>query len=57
MSQPIAPLASFDPAEIVLYVSTLSKVLFPSAPLGFMAVPEQIGNEISWIAPDEGVAL
>ena len=44
-SQPVAPLASFDPAGLVLYVSTFSKVLFPTARTGFMAVPEKIGLE------------
>jgi GntR family transcriptional regulator/MocR family aminotransferase len=44
-SQPIAPLAANDPAGIVLYVSTFSKVLFPSARIGFMAVPTEIANE------------
>ncbi|MGZ3787158.1 MAG: MocR-like pyridoxine biosynthesis transcription factor PdxR [Bacteriovorax sp.] len=46
-SNPVAPLASFDPAGIVLYVSTFSKILFPSARVGFMAVPLKIGNEIA----------
>lgn len=47
VSQPIAPLASFDPAGIVLYVSTFSKVLFPSARLGFMAVPKKVEEKMS----------
>ncbi len=47
VSQPVAPLASFDPAQIVLYVSTFSKILFPSARLGFMAVPGPIANEVA----------
>jgi GntR family transcriptional regulator/MocR family aminotransferase len=46
-SQPIAPLASFDPAGLVLYVSTFSKVLFPSARVGFLAVPKPIGTEVA----------
>lgn len=46
-SQPVAPLASFDPAGIVYYVSTFSKLLFPSARLGFMAVPERLAREAS----------
>lgn len=46
-SAPIAPLASFDPVGIVLYVSTFSKILFPSARVGFMAVPEKIAVEIA----------
>lgn len=47
VGQPVAPLASFDPAGIVLYVSTFSKVLFPSARVGFMSVPEKIAEEVS----------
>ena len=38
--QPIAPLASSDPCELVIYCSTLSKIVFPSIRLGFIAVPE-----------------
>jgi GntR family transcriptional regulator/MocR family aminotransferase len=41
-SQPIAPLASNDPCELVIYTSTLSKIMFPSMRLGFLAVPEAI---------------
>lgn len=45
--QPVEPLASFDPGGLVLYVSTFSKILFPSARVGFMAVPRRIGDEIA----------
>lgn len=41
-SHPIAPLASSDPCELVIYTSTLSKLMFPSMRLGFLAVPEAI---------------
>lgn len=47
VSQPVAPLASFDPAGRILYVSTLSKVLFPSARLGFMSVPKPVALEVA----------
>lgn len=40
--QPLAPLASQDPAGIVLYVASLSKVLFPSTRIGVLAVPEAL---------------
>jgi GntR family transcriptional regulator/MocR family aminotransferase len=40
--QPIAPLASTDPCELVIYASTLSKVMFPSMRIGFLAVPEPL---------------
>jgi GntR family transcriptional regulator / MocR family aminotransferase len=46
-SQPVAPLASFDPGGLVLYVSTFSKILFPSARLGFLAVPSALGRELA----------
>jgi GntR family transcriptional regulator/MocR family aminotransferase len=41
-SHPIAPLASNDPCALVIYASTLSKIMFPSIRLGFLAVPEAI---------------
>lgn len=41
-SQPIAPLASTDPCELVIYNSTLSKIMFPSVRLGFLAVPRAV---------------
>lgn len=46
-TNPVAPLASFDPAGIICYVSTFSKILFPSARVGFMAVPEPLARELS----------
>lgn len=45
--QPLAPMAANDPAGLVLYVSTFSKVLFPSARLGFAALPPEIGGRLS----------
>ena len=44
--KPPAPMASDDPEGRVLYVSTFSKVMFPSARLGFMAIPQKLGQEI-----------
>lgn len=46
-SQPLAPLASRDPAELVIYVSTFSKTLFPSARIGFMAVPKTLAPALA----------
>lgn len=46
-SQPIAPLASADPCGLVIYASTLSKVMFPSIRLGFLAVPEAIHRPLA----------
>jgi GntR family transcriptional regulator/MocR family aminotransferase len=45
--QPLPPLAAEDPANIVIYVSTLSKILFPSARIGFMAAPQQLHAKFS----------
>ena len=45
-SQPLAPLAASDPAGIVLYASTFSKVLFPSARLGYLGVPASVGEPL-----------
>lgn len=42
--QPLAPLASADPAGLVVHVSTFSKVLYPSARLGFMALPASLAS-------------
>jgi GntR family transcriptional regulator / MocR family aminotransferase len=41
-SQPIAPMVSNDPCGLVIYVSTLSKIMFPSARVGFIALPEEL---------------
>ena len=41
-SQPIAPMASSDPCGLIVYISTLSKVMFPSARIGFLALPEEL---------------
>ncbi len=38
-SYPPSPLAANDPMGLVIYVSTLSKTLFPSVRIAFMAVP------------------
>ncbi|MHB2020627.1 MAG: MocR-like pyridoxine biosynthesis transcription factor PdxR, partial [Candidatus Xenobia bacterium] len=43
---PIAPLAAADPAGIVLYVSTFSKVLYPSARLGYAVVPAELAGSL-----------
>jgi GntR family transcriptional regulator/MocR family aminotransferase len=46
-NQPPSPIAAHDPAGLVLYVSTFSKILFPSARVGFMAVPQFLASEVS----------
>ncbi|HEU5399583.1 MAG TPA: PLP-dependent aminotransferase family protein, partial [Gammaproteobacteria bacterium] len=46
-SQPIAPMASTDPCGLVIYISTLSKVMFPSMRIGFLAVPEALYHPLA----------
>ena len=41
-SQPIAPMASIDPCGLVIYMSTLSKITFPSMRIGCLAVPDAL---------------
>lgn len=36
--QPLAPMASDDPNGLVIYLSTFSKIMFPGARIGFMAL-------------------
>ncbi len=45
-TEPLPPLASYDPDERVVYASTLSKVLFPAARIGFLAVPPALEREV-----------
>lgn len=40
--QPVAPLASADPAGVVVYAGGLSKVLSPGLRLGFLAAPREL---------------
>ncbi len=37
--QPISPMAANDPAQLVIYVSSFSKIMFPAARTGLLAVP------------------
>ena len=41
-SQPLAPLAADDPAGLVIYVSTFSKLMFPGCRIGYMAVDKSL---------------
>ncbi|PKF57924.1 PLP-dependent aminotransferase family protein [Alteromonadales bacterium alter-6D02] len=44
--QPLAPMASDDPSGLVIYLSTFSKVMFPGARIGFMALDKQLSDAV-----------
>lgn len=44
--QPLAPMASDDPNGLVIYLSTFSKVMFPGARIGFMALDKTLSKAI-----------
>lgn len=46
-SRPLAPLKSRDPENLVYYISTFSKVVYPSARLGFLVVPPGEGARVA----------
>jgi GntR family transcriptional regulator/MocR family aminotransferase len=45
--QPLAPMASSDPAQLVIYLSTFSKIMFPGARIGIMAVTKTMAKAVS----------
>lgn len=44
--QPLAPMASDDPRQLVIYISTFSKIMFPGTRVGFMAVSQPMAKAI-----------
>jgi len=44
--QPLAPMASDDPNGLVIYLSTFSKVMFPGARIGFMALDKTLSDAV-----------
>ncbi len=45
--RPVLPLASADPAGVVIYLGTLSKVLAPGLRLGFIAAPAALASTLA----------
>jgi len=45
--QPLAPMASDDPEGLVIYLSTFSKIMFPGARIGFIAVDKKLAKQIA----------
>jgi GntR family transcriptional regulator/MocR family aminotransferase len=45
--QPLAPLVASDPAGLVIYATTLSKVLYPSARVGCLVTPRALATPLA----------
>ena len=45
-SQPLAPMAANDPAGLVIYLSSFSKIMFPGIRLGIIAVDKSLAPDI-----------
>jgi len=45
--QPLAPMASDDPVGLVIYISTFSKIMFPGARIGFIAVNKSLAQAVA----------
>ncbi|MGS2721255.1 MocR-like pyridoxine biosynthesis transcription factor PdxR [Paraglaciecola aestuariivivens] len=44
--QPLAPMAANDPAQLVIYLSSFSKVMFPGARIGIMALSASMAKAV-----------
>jgi len=44
--QPLAPMISQDPKQLVIYISTFSKIMFPGARIGFMAINKSLATSV-----------
>ncbi|WDE05133.1 PLP-dependent aminotransferase family protein [Thalassomonas viridans] len=44
-SQPLTPMAADDPSGLVIYLSTFSKIMFPGARIGFIAVDKSLATD------------
>ena len=45
--QPLAPMATQDPAQLIIYLSTFSKIMFPGARIGIMAVSKAMAKAVT----------
>jgi GntR family transcriptional regulator/MocR family aminotransferase len=45
--QPLAPMATQDPAQLVIYLLTFSKIMFPGARIGIMAVSKAMAKAVT----------
>lgn len=45
--QPLPPMASQDPKQLVIYISTFSKIMFPGARIGFMALDQEFAKAVA----------
>jgi GntR family transcriptional regulator/MocR family aminotransferase len=45
--QPLAPMAAEDPKQLIIYVSTLSKIMFPGARIGIMAISKKLATYVA----------
>lgn len=45
--QPLAPMATQDPSQLVIYLSTFSKIMFPGARIGIMAVSKPMAKAVT----------
>ncbi len=46
-SQPLAPMAANDPSGLIIYLSSFSKIMFPSIRLGVIAVDKSLAPHIT----------
>ncbi|MGJ8681764.1 PLP-dependent aminotransferase family protein [Paraglaciecola sp.] len=44
--QPLAPMASEDPQQLIIYMSTFSKVMFPGARVGILAISQSLAKAV-----------
>jgi GntR family transcriptional regulator/MocR family aminotransferase len=45
--QPLPPMATEDPAQLIIYLSTFSKIMFPGARIGIMAVSKTMAKAVT----------